>query len=72
MVIVMSIAVRDETAKAMIDTLEKISDEIDGAIETIEILGDEETLKSIEAGLKDIKEGNIVAFEDFLKKHGYK
>lgn len=63
----MSIAARDETAKAMIDALEKISDEIDGAIETIEILGDEETLKSIEAGLKDIKEGNIVAFEDFLE-----
>lgn len=35
-------------------------------------LGDEETLKAIEEGLKDIREGNVVAFEDFLKKYGYK
>ncbi|MCX9075968.1 MAG: hypothetical protein OIN88_15185 [Candidatus Methanoperedens sp.] len=30
-----------------------------------------ETLKAIEEGLQDIKEGRVVKFEDFLKKYGY-
>ncbi len=46
--------------------------EILSEIETLEILNDEETLKDIEEGLQDIKNGKIIGFEDFLRKHGYK
>lgn len=45
--------------------------EILSAIETLEILNDEETLKGIEEGLQDIKNGKVIGFEDFLRKHGY-
>jgi predicted transcriptional regulator len=45
--------------------------EIESAIETLEIMNDNETLKAIEEGLQDIKNGRVIKFEDFLKKHGY-
>jgi len=63
---------KSDTAKVMIEVLGRINDEVEGAIETLEILSDEATLKGIEEGLKDIKAGNVVPFEDFLKKHGYR
>ncbi|MDD5473860.1 MAG: hypothetical protein PHU34_06890 [Candidatus Methanoperedens sp.] len=44
---------------------------MDSAIETNEIHSDDETLKAIEEGLQDIKNGKIIRFEDFLRKHGY-
>jgi len=34
-------------------------------------MNDNETLKAIEEGLQDIKNGRVIKFEDFLKKHGY-
>ncbi|MEM3402089.1 MAG: hypothetical protein QW179_01245 [Candidatus Hadarchaeales archaeon] len=61
-----------EVAKILIDVLERIGDEVDGAVETLEILADEETLKAIEEGLNDIRAGNLLSFEEFLKKHGYR
>ena len=61
-----------ETVRVMIDALQRIDDEVEGAIETLEILADEATLKGIEEGLRDIKAGNVSTFEDFLKKHGYR
>lgn len=45
--------------------------EIESAIETLEIISDNETLKAIEEGLRDIKNARVIKFEDFLKKHGY-
>jgi len=54
-----------------IETLRRVDGEIGSAIETFEILNDSETLKAIEEGLKDIKAGKVIRFEDFLKKHGY-
>jgi len=68
----MNIAAETETTTDIfIETLRRVDDEIESAIETLEILNDSETLKAIEEGLHDIKEGNIIRFEDFLKKHGY-
>lgn len=61
-----------DTARVMIDVLERIGDDVDGAIETLEILADESTLKAIKEGLRDIKAGNVITFEEFLKKHGYR
>lgn len=61
-----------DTARVLIEVLARIDDEVEGAIETLEILGDEATLKAIEEGLREIKAGKMITFEDFLKKHGYR
>jgi len=45
---------------------------IESAIETLEIMRDNETLKAIEEGLQDIKNGRVIKFEDFLKNMGMK
>jgi hypothetical protein len=45
--------------------------DMESAIETNEILSDMETLEAIEEGLKDIKNGKAIRFEEFLRKHGY-
>jgi predicted transcriptional regulator len=57
--------------QVFIETLRKVDKEIESAIETLEIMSDNETLKGIEEGLQDIKNGRVIKFEDFLKKHGY-
>ena len=49
----------------------KIDDEIESAIETIDVMSNPESLKGIEEGLQDIKEGRTYTFDDFVKKHGY-
>jgi hypothetical protein len=59
------------TNEVFIDTLRRVDSEIVSAIETLEILSDNDTLKSIEEGLNDIKTGRIIRFEDFLRKHSY-
>jgi len=61
----------ENTTEIFIETLKKVDFEIESAIETLEILRDNETLKAIEEGLQDIKAGRVIRFEDFLKKHGY-
>ncbi|MDF2956312.1 MAG: hypothetical protein OD815_001928 [Candidatus Alkanophagales archaeon MCA70_species_2] len=65
-------ALSKETTKIMLEVLAKMDEEITAAIETIEILSDEELLKSIEEGLEDIKRGDVLPLEKFLEKHGYK
>lgn len=57
--------------EVFIDTLRRGDSEMVSAIETLEILSDNETLKGIEEGLNDIKIGRVIRFEDFLRKHGY-
>lgn len=61
----------ENATDAFIETLRKVDGEIESAIETLEILGDSQTLKAIEEGLQDIKAGRVIRFGDFLKKHGY-
>jgi len=50
------------------DRLLKDIEELDSIIETLEIMSDEELMKSIERGLKDIEEGNVVDFEELIKE----
>jgi predicted transcriptional regulator len=57
--------------QVFIETLRRVDTEIESAIETLEIMNDNETLKAIEEGLQDIKNGRVIKFEEFLKKHGY-
>ena len=61
----------ESATDVFIETLKRVDGEIESAIETLEILGDSETLRAIEEGLQDIKAGKVIRFEDFLKKHGY-
>jgi len=49
----------NDTVDILIRALEKIDDEIKSAIETIEVMANPETLKGIEEGLQDIKEGRV-------------
>ena len=60
-----------EITKVVIEAFERINKEIESIIETLEIMSDEETMKDIEEGLKDIEKGDVISFDDFLKKHRY-
>ena len=66
-----TIAEAETQIQVLLETLRKVDTEIESAIETLEIMSDNETLKAIEEGLKDIKNCRVIKFEDFLKKHGY-
>jgi predicted transcriptional regulator len=66
-----TIAESQTQTQVFIETLKRVDTEIESAIETLEIMNDNETLKAIEEGLQDIKNGRVIKFEDFLKKHGY-
>jgi hypothetical protein len=61
----------ESATDVFIETLRRVDGEIESAIETLEILNDNETLRAIEEGLQDIKAGKVIRFEDFLKKYGY-
>ena len=61
----------NDAINILIGTLEKMDDEIESAIETLEIMADPQTLKDIEEGLQDIKEGHMSTLDEFLTKHGY-
>ncbi len=50
------------------EKLLKDLEELDSIIETLEIMSDEELMKSIKRGLKDIEEGNVVDFEELIKE----
>ena len=61
----------NDAADISIDNLGKMGDDIESAIETLEIMSNPESLKGIEEGLQDIKEGRTSTFDEFLSKHGY-
>lgn len=61
----------NDAINILIGTLEKMDDEIESAIETLEIMADPQTLKDIEEGLQDINEGHMSTLDEFLTKHGY-
>jgi predicted transcriptional regulator len=50
---------------------EKIHEDLerlDSIIETLEIMSNEDFMKSIKRGLEDIEKGNVIDFEDLLKE----
>jgi len=53
--------------ESMREHLEKL----DSLIETLEIMSDEELMESIKKGLRDIEEGNVVDFEEFIKETAF-
>lgn len=61
----------NDAVSISIDNHKKMDDEIESAIETLEIMSNPESLEIIEEGLQDIKEGRTSTFDEFLSKHGY-
>ena len=61
----------NDTVGISIDNHKKMDDEIESAIETLEIISNPESLKGIEEGLQDINERRTSTFDEFLSKHSY-
>lgn len=47
-----------------------IHDQVDGILETREILQDEETMEALRQGIQDIKEGRVIPWEEVKKELG--
>lgn len=52
----------------VLQSLQRVRDEIDEVIETIEILGDEELLRGIKEGLEEAKRGEGTPIEELLER----
>jgi hypothetical protein len=52
--------------KTIADELPKLRLLVEELVETLEILGDEKFMQSIEASLKDIRERKVVGFKELL------
>ena len=52
------------TYKALLETIESLQ-------ETLEIMNDPEAMEAIRQGEEDIKNGNFISLEDFLKEAGW-
>ena len=59
-----------KASKMAVLELLRIREEIDSFIETLEILEDEELLRDITEGMKDIEEGNVISFDDLVRELG--
>ena len=55
---------------ALAEEMPKLRMLLEELIETLDILGDEETMKSIRASEKDLQEGELLDFSDVLKELG--
>jgi PHD/YefM family antitoxin component YafN of YafNO toxin-antitoxin module len=56
------------TYKALQKTIEKLQEEVDGLLETLEILKDEETMAAFHRGVEDIKAGRVIPWEEVKKE----
>ena len=52
------------------EELPKVRLLLEELIETLEVLGDEELMKSIKASERDVQEGRLVGFGELLKELG--
>jgi predicted transcriptional regulator len=58
------------TYKALQKVIEKLEAEVDGLLETLEILRDEETKASFRRGVEDIEAGRVIPWEEVKKELG--
>lgn len=63
--------VPSETYTKMRETIDMLQEQLDGLLETIEILQDEETMEALRRSMQDIEAGRIVSLEDAMKKLGW-
>ena len=62
--------VPSETYKEMIATIDQLQGQLDGLLETLEILKDEETMAAFRQGMQDIAEGRVTPWEEVKKELG--
>jgi len=60
----------EEPSQALVELLKHFQEDVEAAIETLEILQDKELLESIRRGLKDFEEGRVLSMEELKAKHG--
>jgi PHD/YefM family antitoxin component YafN of YafNO toxin-antitoxin module len=60
------------TYKALKKTIEKLQTKVDGLVETMEILQDEETMAALRRGIEDIEAGRTIPWADVKKELGLK
>lgn len=60
-----------ETYKKMRETIDALQEQLDGLLETIEILQDEETMSAFRRSMQDIEAGRTVSLDDAMKKLGW-
>jgi len=60
----------EESSRVLLELLKHFQEDIEAAIETLEVLQDKKLLESIRRGLKDIEEGRVLSFEELKAKHG--
>ncbi len=61
-----------ETYKKMRETIDALQEELDGLLETIEILQDEEMMEALRRGIQDIEAGRVTPWEEVKKELGLK
>lgn len=59
-----------ETYKELIAKIGELQDQIEGLIETMEILRDEETMAALRLSLQDVAEGRVRPWEEVKKELG--
>ena len=59
------------TYKALRETIDKLQEKIDGLVETLEILKDEETMASFRRGVEDIEAGRVIPLDEVMKELGW-
>ncbi|MEM2364831.1 MAG: hypothetical protein QXU06_00870 [Candidatus Bathyarchaeia archaeon] len=59
-----------ENLRILTEELPKVRILLEELIETLDVLGDEELMKSIEASGRDVQEGGLMGFKELLKELG--
>lgn len=57
-----------DTYKALRETIRQLQEKIDGLVETLEILKDEETMIAFRRGVEDIEAGRVIPWEEVKKE----
>ena len=59
-----------ETLNTLRQAIDRLQEEIDGLLETLEILKDEETMAAFRQGVEDIEAGRVIPWEEVKKELG--
>ncbi len=54
--------------KVIAEELPKLRTVVEELMETLEILGDEKLMRSIDRSLKDLKQGKVLGYKEMLKE----
>lgn len=63
--------VPSETYKEMIATIDRLQGQLDGLLETLEILKDEETMAAFRKSMQDAETGKVKSLDEAMKELGW-